>query len=81
MTDLDVLEQQSRKLNVVIALLLRVVLKDDDFAPKKRKGTGDLAIYLKRQGLEYQDIASILDSPVASVRELVNRGTRRKASE
>jgi DNA-directed RNA polymerase specialized sigma24 family protein len=79
MTDLDILEQQSRKLNVVIALLLRVILKDDDFALKKRKGTADLAIYLKRQGLEYQDIASILDSPVASVRELVNRGTRKKS--
>jgi hypothetical protein len=76
--DLDLLEQQSRKLNVVIALLLRVILKDNDFTQKKRKGTGDLAIYLKRQGLEYQDIASILDSPVASVRELVNRGTRKK---
>jgi hypothetical protein len=78
MADLDLLEQQSRKLNVVIALLLRVILKDNDFTQKKRKGTGDLAIYLKRQGLEYQDIASILDSPVASVRELVNRGTRKK---
>jgi hypothetical protein len=78
MADLDLLEQQSRKLNVVIALLLRVISKDHDFTQKKRKGTGDLAIYLKRQGLEYQDIASILDSPVASVRELVNRGTRKK---
>ena len=79
MADLDLIEQQSRKLNVVIALLLRVILKDDDFTQKKRKGTGDLAIYLKRQGLEYQDIASILDSPIASVRELVNRGTRKKS--
>jgi hypothetical protein len=78
MADLDVSEQQSRKLNVVIALLLHILLKDDDFAQKKRKGTGDLAVYLKRHGLEYQDIASILDSPVASVRELVSRGTRKK---
>jgi hypothetical protein len=79
MADLDLLEQHSRKLNVVIALLLRVISKDDDFTLKKRKGTGDLAVYLKRQGLEYQDIASILDSPVASVRELVNRSTRKKS--
>jgi hypothetical protein len=78
MADLDVSEQQSRKLNVVIALLLHILLKDDDFAQKKRKGTGDLAAYLKRHGLGYQDIASILDSPVASVRELVSRGTRKK---
>jgi hypothetical protein len=79
MTDLEILEQQSRKLNIVIALLLRVVLKDNDFAQRKRKGTGDLAICLKRQGLEYPDIASILDSPVASVRELVSRGARKKS--
>jgi hypothetical protein len=78
MADLDILQEQSRKLNVIIALLLHLLLKDDDLTQKKRKGTGELAVYLKRHGLEYQDIAAILDSPVASVRELVSRGSRKK---
>ena len=76
--DLDILQEQSRKLNVIIALLLHLLLKDDNLTQKKRKGTGELAVYLKRHGLEYQDIAAILDSPVASVRELVSRGSRKK---
>ncbi len=45
---------------------------------KKRKGTGELAVYLDKQGLGYQDIADILDSPVASIRELVTRTRRKK---
>ncbi|HEV2378906.1 MAG TPA: hypothetical protein VG206_03810 [Terriglobia bacterium] len=53
MAEADVLEKQSRKLNVVIGLLLRVLLKDEDFTQRKRKGTGELAVYLKRHGLEY----------------------------
>lgn len=77
MAEAEVLEEQSRKLNVLIALLIRILVKDDDFTQKKRKGTGELALYLKRYGLEYKDIAAILDSPVASVRELVSRGTRK----
>jgi len=80
MAESELLEEQSRKLNVVIALLLRILVKDEDFTQKKRKGTGELAVYLKRHGLEYQDIAAILDSPVASVRELVSRGSRKKKS-
>jgi hypothetical protein len=72
MTAPDELEQRSRKLNVIIALLLRILMKDEDFTQKKRKGTGELAVYLKRHGLEYQDIAAILDSPIPSVRELVS---------
>jgi hypothetical protein len=78
MAEADVVEEQSRKLNVIIALLLRILVKDEDFTQKKRKGTGELAVYLKRHGLEYQDIATILDSPVASVRELVSRGSRKR---
>jgi hypothetical protein len=78
MADLDILQEQSRKLNVIIALLLHLLLKDDDLTQKKRKGTGELAVFLKGHSLEYQDIAAILGSPVASVRELVSRGSRKK---
>jgi len=78
MAETDMLEEQSRKLNVVIALLLRILVRDEEFTQRKRKGTGELALYFRRHGLEYEDIAAILDSPVASVRELVSRGSRKK---
>ena len=79
MAEEDILQEQSRKLNVIIALLLRQLLRDADFGAKKRKGTGELAVYLDKQGLTYQDIADILDSPIASVRELVTRNKRKKS--
>ncbi len=60
----------SSKLNVVIALLLHFAVRDEGFNDGKHK-TGDLAAFLKRHGLSYNDIAAILDSPIASVRELV----------
>jgi len=78
MPDAEILEQRSRKLNVVIALLLRILLEDRDFEEKKRKGTGDLAVYLKAHGLAYEDIAAILGSSAASIRELVSRENRKK---
>lgn len=61
----------SKKLNVVIALLLHFAKKDAQFNGGRLK-TGDLATYLKRHGLQYDDIAAILDSPVSSVRVLVH---------
>ena len=60
----------SKKLNVVIALLLHFATKDEEFNDGNRK-TGDLAAFLKKHDLGYEDIAAILDSPIASVRELV----------
>jgi len=65
----------SQKLNVVIALLLHFAAKDEDFNDGKRK-TGDLASFLRNHGLEYVDIAAILDSPIGSVRELVSKKNR-----
>jgi hypothetical protein len=63
-------KELSKKLNVVIALVLHFVAKDKEFNDGKLK-TGDLATFLKRHGLGYEDIAAILDSPIGSVRELV----------
>jgi hypothetical protein len=60
----------SKKLNVIIALLLHFATKDEGFNDGHGK-TGDLAVFLKKHGLDYEDIAAILDSPIASVRELV----------
>jgi len=67
----DPATEVSAKLNVVIALLLHFTTKDAQFNDGKNK-TGDLAVYLKKHGLEYDDIAAILDSPIASVRVLVH---------
>ncbi|MGH9684999.1 MAG: hypothetical protein ACRD4S_15470 [Candidatus Acidiferrales bacterium] len=63
-------KELSKKMNVVIALLLHAVAKDKEFNDGKLK-TGDLAAFLKRHELGYEDIAAILDSPIGSVRELV----------
>jgi len=68
MADLENISSQ--KLNVIIALMLHNAAKDETFNKGKQK-TGDLAAYLKRHGLGYEDIAAILGSPIASVRELV----------
>ena len=73
MAEEDISQEQSRKLNVIIALLLRQLLRDTDFGVRKKKGAGVLAVYLDRQGLGYQDIADVLDLPVASIGELVSR--------
>ena len=79
MAEENILQEQSRKLNVIIALLLRQLLRDTNFGVRKKKGTGELAVYLDRQGLGYQDIADILDLPVASIGELVSRSERTKS--
>lgn len=60
----------SKQLNVIISLLLHFATKDAEFNDHRHK-TGDLASYLRRHDLSYEDIAAILDSPIGSVRELV----------
>jgi hypothetical protein len=64
----------SRKLDVVIALLLRSVASD----AVKPLGTsgGEIAAFLRQFDLSYEDISRIVGSPVGSLRELVSRGTR-----
>ena len=70
----------SQKLNVVIAVLLHFAAKDEGFNDGNRK-TGDLASFLRNHGLEYADIAAILDSPIASVRELIGKRNRAGAKK
>jgi hypothetical protein len=71
----DPAPELSSKLNVIIALLLHFANKDPQFNDGKHS-TGDLASFLKRNGLDYADIAAVLGSPLRSVRELVNRQKR-----
>lgn len=67
-----------KKLNVLISLSLRQLCDDKDFSKgSRRKGTGDLVLYLFSMGLDAKDIAEIVGSPVTSVRTLLTP-TRRK---
>jgi hypothetical protein len=71
-------EDVSRKLNVLIALSLRQLLGDKDFAKSKRKqGVGEIVHFLADMGLGANDIAAIVGSPITSVRTLLTP-TRRK---
>jgi hypothetical protein len=67
----------SKKLNVLIALMLHLVARDEGFNDGKGK-TGDLVAFLRRHSLSYEDISAILDSPIGSVRELASRMRRAK---
>jgi hypothetical protein len=69
----------SRKLNVLIALSLKQLLGDKDFASKgkRKQGIGDLVHYLAGMGIDAKDISDITGSPVNSVRTLLTP-TRRK---
>jgi len=69
----------SAKLNVLIALSLRQLTGDKDFSSRRRKGTGDMAQYLARMGLDVKDIAQILGSPVTSIRTLLTPTRRKRA--
>jgi hypothetical protein len=68
----------SKKLNVLIALALRQLHGDKDFAKSRRKqGAGDLTRYLADMGIDPKDIADILGSPVTSVRTLLTPARRK----
>lgn len=72
------LAEISAKLNVLIALSLRQLLGDKEFAPRKRKqGVGEVVQYLADMGLGASDIAGIVGSPVTSVRTLLTPARRK----
>lgn len=69
----------SRKLNILIALSLRQLFDDKEFASseKRRQGTGELTRYLSAMGLEAKDIAEIIGAPLQSVRTLLTPKRRK----
>lgn len=68
----------SKKLNVLIALSIRHLLGDKEFAKRKRRqGAGALTHFLADMGIDAKDIAEILGTPLQSVRTLLTP-TRRK---
>lgn len=70
--------EESNKLSIVmISLQLRILLGDDDFSSRRRKGTGDIVNYLSGFGLNPKDIASITGAPLQSVRTLLTPRRRK----
>lgn len=69
----------SKKLNVLIALSLRHLQSDSDFATdrKGKRGTGLMVRYLADMGLDAKDIAEILGAPLQSVRTLLTPNRRK----
>lgn len=62
----------SAKLNALLSVSLRILLEDRDFTKgKRRPGAGGLVSYLASFGLNAKDIATILGTPVQSVRTLL----------
>lgn len=79
--EIKLLENISKKLNVLISLSIRNLLNDSDFSKKRKRGfIGDVANYLRDAGIDYGDIADILGAPSKSVRELIRlkKGKKRK---
>jgi len=68
----------SRKLSVLIALSVRQLLGDKDFTKGKRKqGVAEIVHFLADMGLGANDIATIVGSPVTSVRTLLTPARRK----
>jgi hypothetical protein len=69
----------SKKLNVLIALSLRQLQDDKIFGGKvkRKQRVGEIVHYLADMGLDAKDIASIVGSPLTSVRTFLTP-TRRK---
>ena len=73
-------DEISRKLTVLIALVLRQLVGDREFSTdkKRNRGAGEIVRYLADVGLDPKDIARVTGSPLASVRTLLTP-TRRKS--
>jgi hypothetical protein len=69
----------SKKLNILIALSLRQLFGDNDFAAssKRKPGAGELVRYLNDMGLDAKEIAEIIRSPLQSVRTLLTPKRRK----
>jgi hypothetical protein len=72
-------EDISKKLNVLIALLLRQLHGDNDFSKgtRRKQGVAGMVHYLANMGLDPKDIAEIVGSPLTSVRTLLTPARRK----
>ncbi|MBI5306098.1 hypothetical protein HZB04_00680 [Candidatus Wolfebacteria bacterium] len=74
------LEDISKKLNALLSLNLRILVKDQNFdvKNKRRRGAGGLVNYFADFNLNPKDIAAILDMPTQSVRTLLTPKRRKR---
>jgi hypothetical protein len=78
MIDDKVAADISAKLNVLIALSLRQMSGQTDFGEKsKRKGVGEIVLFLAELGMDPKDIAKVVGSPITSVRTLLTPKRRK----
>jgi hypothetical protein len=76
----DSADMLSSKLTALLALNLRLLLQDSDFASKKKRkqGASELVRYFAGFGLDPKDIAQILGTTVQSVRTLLTPSRKGK---
>jgi hypothetical protein len=74
-----ILAEISKKLNILIALSLRQLLGDKEFASneKRKQGIGELARYLNNMGLDATNISEITGAPLQSIRTLLTPKRRK----
>jgi hypothetical protein len=73
-------QEISRKLNVLIALSLRQLLRDKGIGKAKgerKQGASEMVHFLADMGLDSSDIADIVGSPLTSVRTLLTPKRRK----
>ena len=74
-----ILGEISQKLNILIALTLKQLLRDKEFSwgEKRKQGVGEIARYLNNMGLDAKDIAEITGAPLQSIRTLLTPKRRK----
>jgi hypothetical protein len=77
--DKIVLHEISSKLSALIAIGLRQLNGDKDFANKRKQGLGDTARYLAEFGIGATDIALIVGAPLQSIRTQLTPSAKNKA--
>ena len=74
-----ILNDISKKLNILIALALRQLPDEQKIVAKKKRqpGIGALARYLSSMGLDAKDISDITGAPLQSIRTLLTPQRRK----
>jgi len=76
-TEAPTASELSKKIDIVINILLHFALKDEGFNGGKHTA-GDLALWLNGVGLSNTDIATILGSSPGSIRVLLHKKKGKK---
>lgn len=77
--DQIVLHEISSKLSALIAIGLRQLNGDKNFAKSRKQGVGDTARYLAEFGIGAADIALIVGAPLQSIRTQLTPSAKNKS--